>query len=147
MALNPLWPEVGPEESCRDCAWHFLGGRGRAVPRCRRHGGARASGDWPACPAFAGALDCHACGACCREAFHVVEVSRRDPFARSHRALLEVEDGRLVLDRPGGRCRCLAGGPGAWRCTAYEARPRSCRDFAPGGEACLEARRRVGLTP
>ena len=79
-----------------------------------------------------------------------MEVAPRDPFARTHAALLETvrEDGRLlrVLPRPGGRCRCLGGEPGAWACTAYADRPRTCRDFPVGEESCLEARRRVGLT-
>jgi hypothetical protein len=32
-------------------------------------------------------------------------------------------------------------------CTIYDDRPRACRDFEAGGEHCLVARRRVGLSP
>lgn len=78
----------------------------------------------------------------------MVEVGRRDPFARRHRALLEEEDGRLVLRREAsGRCPCLVGTTGSLRCEVYEDRPRTCRDFTLASANCLEARRRVGLTP
>lgn len=150
VSANPLWP-APPGHSlggarCEGCVWRFIGGRGRPVPRCRRHQGQRLEPDWPACPAFTPALDCGACGACCREAFHVVELGPRDPFLRTHPGLAERADGRWALPRPGGRCVCLRGAPGAWSCATYADRPRSCADFPIGGESCLEARRRVGLT-
>ena len=31
-------------------------------------------------------------------------------------------------------------------CEIYEGRPQTCRDFTLGGEHCLTARRRVGLS-
>lgn len=147
MATNPLWPAAGPDATCETCAWRYQGGRGTAVERCRRHRDARLDLDWPACPAYTATLDCAACAACCREAYHVLEVSRRDPFARRHGHLLTMQDARLTLPRPGGNCPCLKGKAGAWSCALYEERPRTCRDFAVGGPNCLEARRRVGLTP
>lgn len=64
-----------------------------------------------------------------------------------HRALLTEDGGRLELRRVEGRCPCLLGEPGAWTCTHYEERPRTCRDFEQAGANCLDARRRVGLTP
>jgi Fe-S-cluster containining protein len=33
-----------------------------------------------------------------------------------------------------------------FRCRVYEARPSACADFEIAGDACLEARRRVGLS-
>lgn len=144
---NPLWPEPGPGARCEGCAWRYEGGRGKPVSRCRRHQDARVDGGWPACPAFTEALDCQTCAACCREAYHTVEVSRRDPFARAHRGLLVEEFGRLNLRRrEDGRCPCLEGAPGAWSCDRYEERPRTCRDFEQGSASCLWARRRLGLT-
>jgi len=92
-------------------------------------------------------LDCQRCAACCREAYHTVEISRRDPFVRVHPALLTREGGRLELRRVGGLCPCLVGEPGAWSCVTYADRPRTCRDFEAGGVHCLDARRRLGLTP
>lgn len=145
--------------TCGGCAWAHLRGPGRPVLRCLRHPASpgsptrrRVRTDTLACASFTppAALDCQACGACCREAYHRVEVAPRDAFARTHAHLLEtvVEEGRAqrVLPRPGGRCVCLGGTPGAWTCTAYAARPRTCRDFPVGEASCLEARRRVGLT-
>ena len=56
-------------------------------------------------------------------------------------------DGEFAyVDRPGGRCVGLhAGGP-PWRCAVYAVRPLACREFAVAGDACLAARRRVGLS-
>lgn len=107
-------------------------------------------GGWAACPAFIepGRLTCDDCGACCREAFHVVEVSARDPFRRARPDLLEHEDGRLVLKRNDrGWCPCLVQDADGFRCTEYDQRPRTCRDFTLGSANCCEARRRVGCTP
>ena len=33
-----------------------------------------------------------------------------------------------------------------YHCRIYEDRPRTCREFEPGGRHCLAARRRVGLS-
>ncbi len=146
--------------TCGTCVWAQRTGRGGSVLRCLRHrapsgkSGRRVEVDTVACSSHtvASTLDCQACGACCREAYHRVEVSPRDPFVRTHAHLLDtlVEEGRTVrvLARPGGLCRCLV--PDAergYRCTTYEERPRTCRDFTAGSANCLEARRRVGLTP
>jgi hypothetical protein len=35
----------------------------------------------------------------------------------------------------------------SYTCAIYENRPRPCREFAAGGRHCLDARRRVGLSP
>lgn len=151
MTLNPYWPAPPPQDTsplarCGSCVWHFRGGRGTQVDRCRRHGSQPINPDAPPCPAYADALECQACGACCREAYHSVEVSRRDPFVRAHPDLLVEVDGRLTLPRANGRCACLEG-QGRFRCNVYDERPRTCRDFERGSENCLTARRRVGLTP
>ncbi len=97
---------------------------------------------------------CLSCGACCREAFHAVELSRRDRFARRHPELVEVVDGRLGVKRvpldssPDGqrrnRCVCLGED---YRCAHYADRPVTCRHFEVGSANCDEARRRVGLSP
>lgn len=152
MELNPLWPAApssgtAPGATCAQCVWHFLGGRGTQVSRCRRHASAPVLPSMPACPAFASALDCHECGACCREAFHTVELSPRDPFVAKYPELVEEREGRLQLPRDNGACACLVKGKQGYVCTHYADRPRSCRDFERGSENCLLARRRVGLTP
>ncbi len=133
--------------TCAGCVWRWVGGRGRPMERCRRHADARTTGDTPACAAFTPALDCATCGACCREAYHAVELGPREPFARAYPAYVRPVDGRATIPRPGGRCVCLDGQPGAWSCRVYADRPRTCRDFPVGGASCVEARRRVGLTP
>ena len=146
--VNPLWP---PEKAgtppvgatCAGCVWRKPGKR---ADRCLRHRGEAVSPAWPACPAFTpdAELDCLACGACCREAYHTVEVSRRDAFVRLHRELTHEQEGRLHVLRNGPRCVCLGDD---FRCAHYADRPRTCRDFERGGPNCVEARRRVGLTP
>ena len=131
-------PERG---TCGECAWQRPF-RGR--PRCLQ-AARRVETSWPACERFEPELDCQDCGACCREAYGRVELSRRDPFVRLHPELLERIDGRLVLDRKDGRCPALEG-DGPYACRCYEDRPRTCRDFERGSLNCLEARRRVGLS-
>lgn len=90
-------------------------------------------------------FDCATCGACCREAYHCVEVHPRDRFARAHPERLASEGKRLVLPRPDGDCVCLVREGKRFTCTTYATRPRTCRDFEVGGEHCLEARSRLGI--
>lgn len=153
--MNPLWdPARGGEApagaTCGGCAWAYFGGRGRPVHRCYRFSGARIDRAFAACPAFTepATLTCDDCGACCREAFHVVELSPRDGFRRHRPDLVEHEEGRYVLPRgKDGWCPCLTQPDGVFRCTDYAVRPQTCRDFTLGSANCLEARRRVGRTP
>jgi hypothetical protein len=141
---HPLGLPLGPDgETCGSCAWLH---RWRGAPRCRV-AGARTRSDAPACAHWEGALDCHACAACCREAYGLVEIGRREPIARVHPHLVVDVGGRVALARNGDRCAALADGERGWRCTVYEDRPRTCREFKVGGRHCLEARRRVGLSP
>jgi Fe-S-cluster containining protein len=106
-----------------------------------------APGD-PACERFEPHFDereCARCGACCREGFDVVTVGA-DELLR-HPKLVSASSLGRVLARPGGRCVALSGGQGtAFRCSIYPERPRSCREFEVSGDACLLARRRVGLS-
>jgi putative zinc- or iron-chelating protein len=134
---------AGGAETCAGCAW--LAGR-----TCRQ-ADARADPAWPACDRWepAGALECQACAACCREAYHSVTIGPRDPVRRRHPELVAARDGYYELMRAGGRCAALvggdAGGP-SYACRIYADRPRTCRDFTVGGSHCLQARRRVGLS-
>lgn len=156
------------DRTCGECGWFALQ-RGRAWGKCRQLGEARVEATWPSCERFEGPLDCLTCGACCREAYDVVAVSLRDPALQHHRKLMVVYEGRAEMRREHGRCVALRGGqpltvplpgqdperpepplyqPGGapFTCAIYEERPRTCRDFARGGEHCLTARRRVGLS-
>lgn len=94
--------------------------------------------------------DCFRCGACCHKGFDVVEVSTSEPFAQRHPELIEVRSAdRHVVPRPAGRCIALTGDGSAaapYLCRHYDERPRSCRTFAQGGDACLAARQRCGIT-
>ena len=148
MKRNPYGRDVGnPDAQCSSCAWHFVGGRGRPVDRCRRHGNQRVDTDWPGCESHVETLDCLTCGACCREAYDAVEVGARDPFVRLHPEWLKRVDGRWNIERDGGVCACLAPKDGTWGCTVYADRPRTCRDFEMGGTNCVDARVRLGITP
>ena len=152
MVLNPYWPSAPPADAppgarCAECVWHFVGGRGKPVDRCHRHDKQPIDPEATASPAYTRGLDCRTCGACCREAFHTVEVGKREVFAQKHPELLTLIDGRLNLPRGEGSCACLTKDSAGYSCTAYLDRPRSCRDFERGSENCLLARRRVKLTP
>jgi hypothetical protein len=130
--------------TCGTCAW-------RANARCRQ-ANARIDPAWPACERFEAALDCQTCGACCRAAYHSVEVSRRDPIVKAQPALIVDRGSYLEVLRAGDRCAALEGGviehgtTTRYRCTIYDDRPRTCRDFTLGSAHCLTARRRVGLS-
>lgn len=136
----PAHPAAG-DRTCGGCAWKQ---EGRARPRCVQ---AERAIDpaWPACERYEPPLDCRTCAACCREAYDVVEVGRREPFARLHPERLARVDGRLVLARVGGRCPLLEG-EGRYACGLYEDRPRSCRELALGSRNCRDARRRLGMS-
>jgi len=154
--LHPLGFALGPTaESCGTCAWAYDGGRGIAVTRCRQTApvngdGARTARSHPACAHWEPIVDCQTCGACCREAYHSVTVSMRDPVVWKEPDLIVRHGPRFEIRRDGERCAALdvrAGEARSYACTIYENRPRPCREFAAGGRHCLDARRRVGLSP
>ena len=134
--------------TCGSCAWRF---EQRGVARCR-HTNGRLDDAWPACERYEAALDCQTCGACCRAAYHSVEVQRRDPAVKKQPDYIVDRGTYLEIRRAGDRCAALAGGDvvdGAttrYHCVIYDDRPRTCRDFTLGSVHCLTARRRVGLS-
>ena len=141
--------------TCGTCAWRAVTPatpRRKASSACLQAESARVDPDWPACERWEADLDCRTCGACCRAAYDAVIVGPRDPVVRLH-AELVVRSPKLVqIRREGDRCAALGGGSspdGAfapYTCSIYDERPRVCREFERGGENCLTARRRVGLS-
>lgn len=141
-------------ETCGTCAWAISGSSGL---RCRQH---RSPGkNAPAvqssergCERWEPQLkmeNCGDCGACCRQGFDLVQVSARDPFVRQYPELVQLKDGTHIVPRPNGLCVALTGDGTAaapYRCQHYDSRPKNCRDFEVAGDACLQARRRVGLS-
>jgi len=90
--------------------------------------------------------DCGPCGACCRQGFDRVELRPRDAVYKRHLALVSSDSFGDHLARPGGLCVALDPAPPTYRCTIYRDRPRACAEFEVSGDACLSARRRVGLS-
>jgi hypothetical protein len=141
-----LPPSPLAERACGGCAWRDDAGLcSQAAPDP-----VAVAAAWPACARWEPApLDCQECGACCRAAYHSVTVDRDDPVL-VRRPELVVDRGDYVeLRRSGDRCAALAGGVAddePFACTIYDDRPRPCREFERGGENCLIARRRVGLS-
>ena len=134
--------------ACTDCAWGWVA---RDRLHCRHAPAVRLPTDAPACWRFEPAkeLDCLSCGACCREAYHAVEISGREAVNRKHPELVVIQDTRRKLLRKGNRCAALMGGGSPqepFSCSIYEDRPRTCWEFTRGSENCLDARRRVGLS-
>jgi hypothetical protein len=165
-ALPSLWADVRtlhesgfPEgdhgESCGDCAWYGGDGERAACIQAKaraRDGRLRVSRNALGCTRFEARLEeaaCGPCGACCREAFDRVEIGARDVVRKRHPELVVVDSFGAHLPRPGGRCVALQGdgAESLYRCRVYADRPRSCAHFTRGGDACLLARRRVGLSP
>lgn len=161
-APDSLWASVAPAPSphptglpagdatgtCGSCAWRY---EQRGLARCRQAGG-RVDDASPACERFEPALDCQTCGACCRAAYHSVEVARRDPVVKKQPAYIVDRGTYLEIARAGDRCAALCGGELAgerttrYHCAIYDDRPRTCREFTLGSDHCLTARRRVGLS-
>jgi Fe-S-cluster containining protein len=148
----PGSPVKDATRTCGTCAWRY----GRAG-LCRQAGDAKVAASAPACERFEARLDCQECGACCRAAYDCVEVTPRDPVRKKHPELVVVRGPFLEIRRSGDRCSVLGGGTASesaagevrfvpYACNIYPDRPRSCRDFEAGGEHCLTARRRVGLS-
>lgn len=134
--------------ACADCAWFFLE---RQQKRCQYAPAVRLVDGAPACVRWEPAteLDCVTCGACCREAYHAVEISRREPLIKRHPNLVVTDGTRQKLRRESDRCAALAGGgspSAAFACAIYTERPKTCREFTRGSANCLDARRRVGLS-
>ena len=159
-----LWSEVTPSRAmhptglfagdahgtCGDCAWRH---EVRGVTRCRQVDAAsKIDPAWPACERFEAPLDCQTCGACCRAAYHSVEVGKRDPVIKLRPSYIEDRGTYLEIRRRGDRCSALVGGElvggryTPFACEIYDDRPRTCRDFTLGSDHCLTARRRVGLS-
>lgn len=137
---------------CGACGFSFLQGN---VLRCRKTRalpgavGKRVSEHARACVRFEPKLSersCADCGACCREAFDRVDVRARDLIKSRHPQLVSVDGYGAHLARPDGKCVALDREQASYRCSVYEDRPRACADFEVAGDACLTARRRVGLS-
>jgi len=141
-------PAGDADAACAGCAWRVIQ---RGVPRCRQ-AARRIDDAWPACERFEAALDCQTCGACCRAAYHSVEVSRRDPVVKKQPTYIVDRTTYLEVIRDGDRCGALGGGTlegehvTRYGCVIYDDRPRTCREFTLGSAHCLTARRRVGLS-
>ncbi len=158
----PLWSSVTPTPAlhptglpagagigtCGTCAWRF---DARGGSRCRQ-AEAKIDPAWPGCERHEAGIDCQTCGACCRAAYHSVEVSRRDPMVKLQPSYLEDRGSYLEIRRSGDRCSALHGGvveagtQTRFHCVIYDDRPRTCREFTLGSGHCLTARRRVGLS-
>jgi len=157
-----------PALHCSDCAWAVPRRNGTLECRQTRTGcrpvrysleqdagpirAPRLNATQQACENFEQPLvqqDCFACGACCHRGFDVVELGTNERFARNHPDLIEVRSAdRCVVPRPDGRCVALTGSVEAespYLCRHYDERPRSCRSFEVGGDACLVARQRAGI--
>jgi Fe-S-cluster containining protein len=140
----------GGRASCGTCAWRH---EVRGASRCRQ-AASKVQPEWAACERYeaAASVDCQTCGACCRAAYHSVEVSRRDPAVKAQPDYIVDRGTYLEIKRCGDRCAALHGGEVVdgkqkrFHCVIYDDRPRTCREFTLGSEHCLTARRRVGLS-
>lgn len=133
---------------CADCAWFYIS---RNRGRCKRSRYTGLNMDMKACQLFEAAtqLNCQTCGACCREAYHSVEIMPREAVVKLHPEWVIRTETHLKLKREGSRCAALQGGntpTETYACTIYPDRPKTCQQFTMGSCHCLEARQRVGLS-
>jgi hypothetical protein len=147
---HPSGLPAGARGTCATCRWRY---EQRGASRCL-HADARIDPGWPGCERFEAVddVDCQTCGACCREAYHCVDVQPRDPAVKARPDFMVPRGEIFQVRREGDRCAALQGGglEGEKRtrylCVIYDDRPRTCREFTLGSEHCLTARRRVGLS-
>lgn len=124
--------------TCGTCAWRTNASKCRQADK-------KVDATWSACERYEAALDCQDCGACCRAAYHSVEVKRRDPVVKKQPDFIVDRGTYLEIRREGDRCAALKG-DARYHCVIYDDRPKTCRDFTLGSAHCLTARRRVGLS-
>lgn len=140
---TPAGVARGPQgATCGGCTW-------RDGDRCRALDDRPVDPSWPACLRFESPLtvdDCRACGACCREGFHMVGVDDDEPFVAAHPDWVRRDAHGAHVPRDGGGCIALAANEPPYTCRAYGIRPAACADFEIAGDHCLTARRRVGLS-
>lgn len=102
----------------------------------------------PVIPLTSSRRDCGTCGACCYR-YRVVEVDDHDfaTYATPVELTEPLPEGMRTMRRvpaqvPGRvLCAdvCVAYDEVARRCTIYEHRPQSCRDFEVGRERCVHS--------
>jgi Fe-S-cluster containining protein len=93
-----------------------------------------------------GNLDCRACGACCAFSRTWPRFTTEDDVDLDRIPRELVDDGRSGMRCVGDRCAALAGEVGvATSCVIYPIRPHVCRACEQGDEACLIARRGIGV--
>lgn len=141
--------------TCQGCIFSAPPVRKKGGWRCHYTGSTEVPGrgvppDSPACALYRQNLDCQLCAACCRSAYDLVPLTRREPAAARHPQLIETRGRELYIrrDTTKKQCAALDGDFDAGdqvRCTIYADRPSTCRDFAAGSASCVEARCRVGL--
>jgi hypothetical protein len=144
----PAASSIAASQTCGTCTWFGApSARDRKTARCVSTD-AKVRSELSACERWEPMPACETCGACCREAFHVLYLSAREPFVKKHPELVVLREGQRELQRPGGRCPPLRGDGVSepYRCAVHDDRPKTCREFEQGGANCLEARRRVGLS-
>jgi Fe-S-cluster containining protein len=92
-------------------------------------------------------FDCLTCGACCAYSaawpiFTLEEDAELDLIPSEF-----VDSGRGKMRCDGDRCSALYGEVGvSTSCEVYGHRPLVCRECMPGDEACVQARKRFGLS-
>jgi len=150
-SAHPLGMGTGPgAQGCGTCAWNRHGSC--LQTRAPGHPARKIHADWPACARWEAVLSgpsCGACGACCRQGYSFAPVRRNETMLGAHPEWIQRDGASARLPRPDGLCVALDGdgsGERPWRCRDYGVRPRACADLEPGTSACLQARRRTGLS-
>ena len=143
------------ERRCATCTWSVGQGSSLACVAAAGEGEEpRPIGDGPGCAHYEDEVDCLTCGACCREAFDSVPIEPGEVAALPGSMVRHHDDGWIDMQRVpsplgrGTRCAALCGAVGGepFTCVVYAERPNTCRDLTLGSDACLTARRRVGLS-
>jgi len=94
-------------------------------------------------------FDCTQCGACCfgLAVYLTPREARIFQANRKLKLLIKPQDQGFRMRRTVKESRCFAlkGKPGRCTCKVYDDRPRVCREFEPGSDACLRARKQFRI--
>lgn len=155
---SPLHPtgvpylENSSSQTCGTCVWSYPFGK---TLHCRREKkqkqpGVALAAQEPACVRYESHLHCQSCAACCKEAYDVVPIRRRDLVLQQAPEWVETTSSgwSMKRDLATSCCAALQHNPDAspsYACKVYDLRPQTCHDVVPGEDACLFARIRLGL--
>lgn len=143
------------EYRCESCMWFRTDKNGAHCEQAlayQRVSQAAVEPNTTACSLYESVVPCQSCGACCQSAFEYVPVTKTDAILRRRPLVVAGTPPHWHMKRHPtvNQCGVLQVSSETslprYTCTAYELRPKTCRDVEVGSSACLTARKRMGYS-